>query len=117
MPAFFQFLSRHWPGKVFIITYRKDLAKAQADVAKFGIRYDELILVDSFAAKAEVIAANGISVYVDDQDEILQHVPKTVTVFKIRNGGNYDFDLRGLDRSLVNFVSNWGDVWATAQAA
>ena len=53
-----------------------------------------MVLVGSFADKAKVIAKKGISVYFDDQDEILLHVPEGVTVLKIRNGGNYDFEER-----------------------
>lgn len=75
-----------------MITYRSDQAKAEQDVAKFGIDCDEVILVSRFAEKADVIAERGISVYFDDQDEMLLHIPEGVTVFKIRNGGNYDFE-------------------------
>ena len=49
------------------------------------------MVVSSFAQKAAEIASRNISVYVDDQDEILMHIPESVTVLKIRNGGNYDF--------------------------
>lgn len=93
-PEFFRVLSKVWPGEVFVITYRNDKAKAEADVAKFEIQCDEVILVSSFEEKSRVIAEKGISVYVDDQDEILMHVPENVTVLKIRNGGNYDFEER-----------------------
>ena len=65
-----------------------------ADLGKFGIRYKELVLVNSFAEKAEVIARLGIDVYFDDQDEILQHIGANVTVLKMRNGGNYDAEQR-----------------------
>jgi hypothetical protein len=92
VPFFFQVLLHAWPGRVFIITYRKDQGQAEADVQKFGIRYDEVILVNSFAAKAKVIAERGISFYVDDQDEMTGDIPEAVKVFKIRNGGNFDFD-------------------------
>lgn len=92
-PEFFRTLAQVWPGEVFVITYRSDRAKAEADVAKFGIRCDEVILVSSFQEKAKVIAEKGISVYFDDQDEILLHIPENVTVLKIRNGGNYSYDL------------------------
>jgi glutaredoxin-related protein len=91
-PIFFQVLSQRWPGKVFIITYRKDRAKAEADVQKYNVRYDELILVDSFANKAKILVERGISYYFDDQDEMTSGIPETVKVFKIRNGGNFDFD-------------------------
>ncbi len=59
-PIFFRLLSSCWPGKVVVITFRDDRAKAEADLARFGIRYDELVLVDSFDAKAEVIIRLGI---------------------------------------------------------
>lgn len=91
-PLFFQILSHRWPGKVFVVTYRKDQAKAEADVQRFGIRCDEVILVDSFAAKAKVIADRGIDIYFDDQDEMTGDIPESVTVFKVRNGGNFDFE-------------------------
>jgi hypothetical protein len=79
---------------VFVITYRKDRAKAEADVQKFNVRYDELILVDSFGAKAKIIAERGISFYFDDQDEMTEAIPDQVKVFKVRNGGNFDFEDR-----------------------
>jgi len=90
-PAFFGPLSQIWPGKVFVITFRRDYQKAEDYVNRFGIRYDELILVDRFEAKAEVIVEKQIGIYFDDMDEMLMHVPETVTVFKIRNDGNFDF--------------------------
>lgn len=93
-PEFFRLLSHVWPGEVYVITYRTDQAKAEQGIAKFGIKCDEVILVSSFAEKAQVIAERGISIYVDDQDEILMHIPEGVTVLKIRNGGNYDFEER-----------------------
>ena len=93
-PEFFRTLSKVWPGEVFVITYRNDQAKAEADVAKFGIQCDEVILVSSFDGKAEVIANRGISIYFDDQDEMLLNIPENVTVLKIRNGGNYDYEER-----------------------
>jgi hypothetical protein len=87
---FFSVLSRVWPGDVFVITFRDDRAKAVADLARHGIKFSDVILVDSFAQKADVIARLGISVYVEDQDEVLMYVPESVTVLKMRNGGNYD---------------------------
>ena len=65
--------------------------EAERDVAKYGIRADEVILVSRFDQKADVIRERGISVYVDDQDEMLMHIPENVTVLKSRNGGNYEF--------------------------
>jgi hypothetical protein len=91
-PGLFRLLAQHWPGKVFVITYRSDRAKAESDLKRFDIRYDQLILVDSFEAKAEVIFSNNIQVYFDDQPEMIQNVPSDVNVMLVRNGGNFDFD-------------------------
>jgi hypothetical protein len=93
-PAWFRILSRVWPGPVYVITYRNDAEKARRDVARFGVQCDEVIVVSRFEAKAEVIAEHNLAVYFDDQDEILLHIPEGVTVLKIRNGGNYDFEDR-----------------------
>ncbi len=90
-PHFFWVLSNMWPGKVFVVSYRSDRAKAEADLSKFGIRYDELILVNSLDAKAKVIAEKGILVFFDDQPETLKDLPPTVNVMLVRNGGNFDF--------------------------
>jgi len=87
---FFAVLTNVWPGDVFIITYRDDRDKSLADLESLGIKYTDVILVNSFAEKADVIARLGIDVYVDDQDEVLMHIPEGVTVLKLRNGGNYD---------------------------
>lgn len=78
---FFFILARIWPGKVFVISYRDGYAKAEADLKKLGIQYDELILVSSFDAKAEVIAEKNIGVYFDDQPEMLKNIPEGVHVF------------------------------------
>ncbi len=91
-PLFFRLFSEHWPGKVYIITYRDDFEEATRDVEQFGIRYDELVMVRSFEQKALEIDRRNISVHFDDQDEMLQHISKGVTVLKVRNGGNFDFD-------------------------
>lgn len=91
-PIFFQILTNKWPGKVFIISYRDDRAKAEAVLAKYSIRYDELILVDSLEAKAEVIKREGILIFFDDQPECLKDVDSMRNVFLCRNGGNFDFE-------------------------
>ena len=89
---FFKLLARIWPGNVVVISYRNDVAKAEADLEQLGIEYDELVLVDSFDAKADVIAEKNIGVYFDDQPEMLKNIPEGVHVMLYRNGGNFDFD-------------------------
>ena len=91
-PIFFQLLTNYWPGKVFVLTYRSDRTKAIADLVQFNIKYDELILVDSFDAKAQMIKEIGIQIYFDDQPEMLKNVSPDVNVMLVRNGGNFDFD-------------------------
>lgn len=91
-PVFFRTLTSCWPGKVFVITYRRDRAKAEHDLRLHNVRWDELILVSSFDAKACVIAEHGIGIYFDDQDEMTSNIPAAVNVFKVRNEGNFDFD-------------------------
>jgi hypothetical protein len=93
-PLFFRTLTHCWPGKVYVLTYRKDREKTVQDLASFRIKYDELILVDSFDAKAEVIAREGIMTYFDDQPEMLKNVGPHVNVMLVRNEGNFDFDDR-----------------------
>ena len=91
---FFKLFATIWPGKVIVISYRDDYAKAEADLERLGMTYDELVLVDSFDAKADVIAEKNVKVYFDDQPEMLKNIPEGVHVFLYRNGGNYDFDDR-----------------------
>lgn len=87
---FFGLLSRLWPGKVYVITYRDDLAKTVSDLLNYGVRYDDVILVKTFAQKADEIVRLNIGVYIDDMDEVITHIPENVTVLKVRNGGNFE---------------------------
>ena len=91
-PLFFQVLTHSWHGKVFMISFRSDQAKAEAYLAQFNIRYDELILVPSFEVKADVIREKGILMFIDDQPEVLKQIPESVNVLLFRNGGNFDFE-------------------------
>lgn len=106
-PIFFQVLTKIWPGKVYVLTYRKDREKAIQDLDKFQIRYDELILVDSFDAKAKVIEEEGILTYFDDQPEMLQNVNPQVNVMLVRNAGNFDFsDKKWMLSNKTGKISN-----------
>lgn len=91
---FFIVLAELWPAEVVVISYRNDYSKAQADLHRLGIKYDHLVLVDSFDAKADVIHERNVGVYFDDQPEMLKQVADGVHVFLYRNGGNFDFDQR-----------------------
>jgi uncharacterized HAD superfamily protein len=91
-PIFFKILTNTWPGKVFVVSFRKERGPAEAVLAKHDIRYDELILVDSLSAKAEVIVKNGIFIFFDDQPECLKDIDCMTNVFLFRNEGNFDYE-------------------------
>tara|TARA_R110000765_G_scaffold133313_3_gene232042 strand:- start:270 stop:752 length:483 start_codon:yes stop_codon:yes gene_type:complete len=88
-PEFFSMLSKIWPGFVYIVTYRQDYEKACSDIKSYGVRADKVILADKLD-KSSIIKEYGIKYYIDDMDECLINMPEDVTVFKIRNGGNFD---------------------------
>lgn len=87
-PEFFRILSCTWPGKVIIVTYRKDKAKAETDLKKYNIYFDQLVLADNLD-KSSIIKSLNINVYVDDQDECIQNIDPSVAVMKFRNNGNF----------------------------
>ena len=93
-PEFFSAWTHSWPGQVIVITYRRNREKAIIDVDACNIRYDEIILVDRFDAKAEVIREHGVDVYIDDQPEMLRNISAGCQVMLFRNGGNFDNDDR-----------------------
>ena len=90
-PKFFSAWTHSWPGRVVIITYRTDREKTIRDLEEHEIRYDDLVLVDRMDGKAAVIAEYGVTMYVDDQPEMLKNVPAGVNVMLFRNEGNFDF--------------------------
>ena len=91
-PEFFSAWTHSWPGKVIVITYRNDREKAIIDVESRNIRYDEIILVDRFDAKAEVIREKGVNIYIDDQPEMLKNISQGCHIMLFRNDGNFDHD-------------------------
>ena len=93
-PVFFGILTAGWPGQVIVISDRSDRAKAITDLERYGIRFTDVVLVDSLDATAEAIRQHLIDVYVGDQPEMLKNIPANVRVVLFRNEGNYDFDDR-----------------------
>jgi uncharacterized HAD superfamily protein len=93
-PEFFSAWTHSWPGRVVVVTYRKDRGKAISDLEQRNIRFDEVVLVDRFEEKATVLREKLITIYVDDQPEILKHIPEGIHVMLFRNEGNYDFEDR-----------------------
>lgn len=93
-PEFFSAWTHSWRGRVVVVTFRHDKAKAVKDLEVRNIRYDEVILVNRFEDKAVVIAREKIDIFIDDQPEILKHIGQEVSVLLFRNEGNYDFEDR-----------------------
>jgi hypothetical protein len=95
-PDFFAVLSaalRAGGHFVAILTYRDPLKREHtaAQLARWGIAYDELHFARSLADKGRLCRELALDVYFDDQDECVVGVDEKTTVFKIRNGGNFDF--------------------------
>lgn len=93
-PGFFHILSTVWPGDVILVTFRNDREKAIADLEKHRVRFTDVVLVNSFDQKAEVIAERQISFYIDDQPEMLKNISAKTAVMLFRNEGNFDFEDR-----------------------
>lgn len=98
-PAFFTFLTaalRAGGHFVVVLTYGdpEGRARTEARLAGWGIAHDELHFARSLDDKGRLCRELGIDFYFDDQDECLVGVGERTTVFKIRNGGNFDFGER-----------------------
>jgi hypothetical protein len=98
-PAFFRFLSTALRGEghfVAVLTYRAPDSRQRTEtaLASMGISFDELHFARSLDDKGRLCRELAIDVYFDDQDECIAGVDERTVVFKIRNGGNFDFDDR-----------------------
>jgi hypothetical protein len=98
-PDFFAFLTaalRAGGHFVAILTYRDPAGRerTEAHLAAWGIAHDELHFARSLDDKGRLCRELDLEVYFDDQDECLRDVGERTTVFKIRNGGNFDFAQR-----------------------
>jgi hypothetical protein len=96
-PAFFSFLTaalREGGHFVAVLTYRDPELRRRtvAQLASWGIAYGELHFARSLSDKGRLCLELDIDVYFDDQDECIQDVAERTTVFKIRNGGNFDYE-------------------------
>jgi uncharacterized HAD superfamily protein len=76
--------------QIIIISNRNesDRETTEEELDVLGIRYNKLILM---ADKAEYILKHGVEFLFEDTDEIFLTLPESVTVFKIREEGNFCF--------------------------
>jgi hypothetical protein len=98
-PTFFRLLTAALRGGghfVAVLTYRDPASRprTEAHLAELGIQYDELHFAHSLDDKGRLCRELDLDVYFDDQDECITTVGERTTVFKVRNGGNFDFDER-----------------------
>lgn len=93
--AFFSLITNLLKGisEIHIITNRykdhKSVKKTIQELYQLNIYYDKLEIT---AEKSAYIIKEGISILFDDVDEYYLKLPSSVTVFKIREDGNFDFD-------------------------
>jgi len=90
-PLFFSMLTNNWSGDVFIISLRSDLNKLKELLKEKNIRYTDIFLVKKLEEKAKIISQKGVSFFIDDQPEVLKHIPDTVSVMLFRNNGNFHY--------------------------
>ena len=94
-PLFFKALTNAMQSvaEIHIITNREQTPENETLIRKeldeLGIFYHHLVVTGN---KAEYILKKGITVYFDDTDEYLLDLPESVTVFKIREPWNFDFE-------------------------
>lgn len=90
---FFQLITSTLDAEIHVITNRdtRDQSRQETiqELKSLNINYDELVIT---ANKYDYIINNNINVYFDDTDEYFIDLPESVTVFKIREPGNFDFD-------------------------
>ena len=79
--------------EIHIITNREQAPENEIAIRKeldeLGICYHYLAVIDK---KAEYLLREGITVFFDDTDEYFLSLPESVTVFKIREPWNFDFE-------------------------
>jgi len=92
-PDFFRQLTEQMSeiADIHIITFRPKKYKFETiqQLSELGIKYDHLVFTDN---KADYIMQNYITIFFEDMDEFIVDLPSSVTVFKIREKGNFDFE-------------------------
>ena len=77
--------------EIVIITNRppgteKSIAQELGDM---GIQYSRIVIAEK---KADYIKANGVDIFFENEDEQFLELDDSVTVFKIRESFNFDFE-------------------------
>ena len=94
-PEFFVLLTHAFYDKaeIHIITNHELTPESERgtreQLEELNIKYHHLVLTGD---KASYILEKDITIYFDDTDEYFLELPESVTVFKIREPWNFDFD-------------------------
>ena len=94
-PLFFKSMTNAMRNvaEIHIITNREQTPENKAiiisELNELGISFHQLAITGD---KADYILKNGITVFFDDTDEYFLNLPESVTVFKIREPWNFDFE-------------------------
>ncbi len=77
-------------AEIYIITNRCPLSgdDIRLELKSFDIAYHHIVIT---GRKDKYIISHNITIYIDDTDEYFLNLPESVTVFKIREPGNFDF--------------------------
>lgn len=77
--------------QIIIISNREesDRGTTEEELDVLGIRYNKVVLTHN---KAEYILKNGVEILFEDTDEYFLELPESVTVFKIREDGNFNYN-------------------------
>ncbi len=77
--------------QIIILSNREesDRGTTEEELDVLGIRYNKVVLTHN---KAEYILKNGVEFLFEDTDEYFLELPESVTVFKIREDGNFNYN-------------------------
>ena len=80
-------------AEIHIVTHRPPEQRSETidELARIGIYYDFLELTHD---KLAYVLENEITIVFEDTDHYFKYMPKHITVFKIREDGNFDFKSR-----------------------
>jgi len=91
-PEFFSILTQLFIAehRIYIITNREPGTeqKIAEDLDFLGIEYNEIVITPN---KAEYIRDHNITIFYENTDEYHLELDENVTVFKIREPGNFSF--------------------------
>jgi uncharacterized HAD superfamily protein len=76
--------------RIVLLTNRGPGTEQQVadEIDDLGIDYSEIVITSD---KAQYIKDNNITIFFENEDEYFLEIPESVTVFKIREDGNFSF--------------------------